>query len=149
LAEITLTQADAEALLAIEKRRTDDTVYDYPGLGGALRIPLESHDKRELFVLDVSRSQIKLTKGTYQNRARSVVILARLDFGGAPHRNPDDQEIQCPHLHVYREGFGDRWAIPLPTARFTDTSDSWVLLSDFMNYVNIIDPPNIRQGLFA
>ncbi len=34
-----------------------------------------------------------LTKGTYQNRARGVAILARLDFGGAPHRNRDDQEI--------------------------------------------------------
>ena len=51
MAEIALTQADADALLAIEKRRTDETVYDYPGLGGALRIPLESHDKRELFIL--------------------------------------------------------------------------------------------------
>jgi hypothetical protein len=27
----------------------------------------------------------------------------RLDLDAAPHRNPDDQEIACPHLYVYRD----------------------------------------------
>ena len=133
----------------MEKHRIDDSVYDYPALGGGLRLPLQSPDKRELFMLDVTRNQIKLTKGTYQNRARSVVILARLDFGGAPHRNPDDQEIECPHLHIYREGFGDRWAMPLPAELFTSADDPWILLVEFMEFVNITDPPDIRKGLFT
>lgn len=98
-------------LLAMEKHRVDDTVFEYPDLGGALRIPLQSPDRRETFSLDITRSQVNLVKGTYQNRGRGVVILARLDFGGAPHRNPDDVEVPCPHLHIYREGYGDRWAI--------------------------------------
>lgn len=149
MTDIGLTQADADALLAMEKERVDDVVYEYPGLGGALRIPLQSSDKHEFFTLDVSRSQINLSKGTYQNRARSVIILARLDFGGAPHRNPDDQEIQCPHLHVYREGFGDRWAIPLPAQHFTSTGDPWFILAEFMKFVNIISPPDLRRGLFT
>jgi hypothetical protein len=146
--EISLTQSDADALLAMEKHRVDETPYDYPGLGGSLRIPLQSPDKRESFTLDVSRGQINLAKGTYQNRARSVVILARLDFGGAPHRNPDDQEVACPHLHVYREGYGDRWAIPVPAESFPNVDDRWVLLNDFMRFVNITVPPDIRRGLF-
>ena len=91
--DVSLTQADADALLAMEKHRADDSIHDYPGMGGALRIPLQSPDKRELFMLDITRSGIKLTKGTYQNRARGVVILARLDFGGAPHRNPDTRRL--------------------------------------------------------
>jgi hypothetical protein len=66
LAEINLTQADADTLLAMEKHRLDDTSYDYPGLGGALRIPLQSPDKRESFSLDVTRGQVNLAKGTYQ-----------------------------------------------------------------------------------
>jgi hypothetical protein len=133
----------------MEKHQADDVIYDYPGLGGALRIPLQSPDKREAFMLDVSRSQIKLTKGTYQNRARGVVILARLDFGGAPHRNPDDQEIQCPHLHIYREGFGVRWAVPLPAGDFTNADDRWALFVEFMKFVNITVPPNVRRGIFT
>ena len=149
MADVSLTQSDADALLAMEKHRVDDTVYDYPSLGGAVRIPLQSLDKHETFILDITRGQIKLTKGTYQNRARGVVILARLDFGGAAHRNPDDQEVECPHLHVYREGFGDRWAVPLPAEPFTDVSDPWLLLLEFMQFVNITVPPDIQRGLFT
>jgi hypothetical protein len=149
LADVNLTQADADALLAMEKHKIDDSVYDYPSLGGGIRIPLQSPDKRELFFLDVTRSQIKLTKGTHQNRARGVAILARVDFGGAPHRNPDDEEIECPHLHLYREGYGDRWAVALPAGRFTDAGDPWLLLQEFMKFVNITMPPDIRRGLFT
>lgn len=142
MADINLTQADADALLAMEKHKVDDSEHEYPSLGGGIRVPLQSPDKREFFFLDVSRGQIKLTKGTYQNRARGVTVLARLDFGGAPHRNPDDKEIECPHLHLYREGYGDR-AVPLPTGRFSETADPWLLLLEFMQFVNITVPPDI------
>jgi hypothetical protein len=81
-------------------------------------------DKREHFHLDVSRGRIDLLKGKYQNRSRQAIILVRLDFGGKPHRNPDDEEIACPHLHVYREGYGDKWAMPVPPDRFPDVTDS-------------------------
>ena len=68
----------------MEKHTVDDAEHEYPSLGGGIRVPLVSADKRESFSLDVTRSQVKLTKGTYQNRGRGVVVLARLDFGGAP-----------------------------------------------------------------
>ena len=47
-----------------------------------------------------ARAGTVLTKGRYQNRARNVVVLLRLDFGGAPPRNPDGSELPCPHLHI-------------------------------------------------
>jgi hypothetical protein len=147
--EIILSQAEADALLQLEKHRVDDSRYDYPGLGGSLRIPLLSVDRRENFSLDVTKSRVYLEKGTYQNRARGVVILARLDFGGAPHRNPDDEEIECPHLHLYREGFGDRWAFPVPEDQFRQPADRFRTLLDFMRFVNITRPPQIDPGLFA
>ncbi|HEY4215548.1 MAG TPA: hypothetical protein VGM67_00335 [Gemmatimonadaceae bacterium] len=146
--DIQLTQSEADALLGLEKHRVDSAQYDYPLLGGAIRVPLTSPDRRESFVLDVSRGQINLKKGTYQNRARSVVILARLDFGGQPHRNPDDVEVASPHLHLYREGYGDKWAYPLPPAAFPKLGDPWVTLHDFMRFVNVTIPPDIRPSLF-
>ena len=112
MADANLTQAEADALTAMEKRRSDETEWQYPDLGGYVTIPLVSMDRRESFLLDLRRGRIDLTKGTYQNRGRQVVVLARLDFGGAPHRNPDGEEIRSPHLHLYREGYGDKWAIP-------------------------------------
>ncbi len=149
MADINLTQTEADALIAMEKQRIDDARWDYPGLGGSISIPLISQDKRENFLLDVSRGRIDLLKGTYQNRSRQVVVLVRLDFGGQPHRNPDDQEIPSPHLHVYREGYGDKWAIPVPPERFPDILDLWQLLQDFMRFCNITEPPFIEKGLFS
>lgn len=144
-----LTRAEADALLAMQKRRSDDTVWNYPGPGGQITIPLVSNDGRESFLLDLRRARINLAKGTYQNRVRQVVVLVRLDFGSAPHRNPDGEEIGSPHLHLYREGFEDKWAFPVPSDRFPDLRDAWHTLQDFMGYCNVIDPPMIQRGLFT
>lgn len=144
-----LTQADADLLLAMEKHRVDEEPHAYPSLGGFVRVELQSVDRREKFSLDVRRSRLVLEKGTYQNRARGVVILARLDWGGAPHRNPDGAEIGCPHLHLYRQGFGDKWAMALPPDSFAASADLWQRLQEFMTFVNITVRPNITQGLFA
>jgi len=109
MADINLTQDEAEKLMAMEKRAVDEKEWLFPAPGDRVAIPLTSLDKRESFMLDVTRAQIKLTKATYQNRARAAIILMRLDLDGPPHRNPDGVEIPCPHLHIYREGYGDKW----------------------------------------
>lgn len=149
MASIDLTQTEADALLALPKVRVSDEEWTFPDLGGSLIIPLSSVDRRENFLLDVQRGRIDLMKGTFQNRARHVVILVRLDFGGAPHRNPDDREVPSPHLHVYREGYGDRWAIPVPAVKFPHIGDAWLTLSDFMNFCNITSAPHIKRTLFT
>jgi hypothetical protein len=149
MAELLLTQTEADALIALAKQRIDTTMWDYPDLGGRLSVPLVSTNRREQFILDLRRGRIDLAKCTYQNRGRQVVVLVRIDFGGTAHRNPDGEEIGSPHLHVYREGYGDKWAVPAPTDRFGDPSDPWQTLEDFMRYCNIVDPPAIRRGLFT
>src|ERR1035441_9933728 len=111
MADINLTQEEADALMAMEKRRVDEQEWLFPSPGGSTAIPLASVDKRENFMLDVTRAQIRLTKATYQTRARVAIVLMRLDLDGPPHRNPDDAEIPCPHLHIYREMNADKWAI--------------------------------------
>jgi Family of unknown function (DUF6978) len=149
MADIDLSQGDADALIALAKIRADDEERLFPQAGGSLVIPLTSEDKREHFLLDIHRGRIDLLKGTYQNRARQVVVLVRLDFGGPPHRNPDGQEVPCPHLHLFREGFGDKWAVPVPTKDFPNIGDLWSTLSDFMRYCNVVVPPRIDRGLFG
>ena len=144
-----LPQADADALLAMEKQRVNDSVRKFPDRGGVLVIPLTSVDLRENFLLDVRRGRVDIAKVTYQNRARSVVVLARLDLAGAPHRNPDLTEIATPHLHLYREGFGDKWAFPVVAADFPHPSDPWATLHDFMRYCKIVAPPKIQPGIFT
>lgn len=149
MTDIHLTQAEADALIALAKHRVDATEWGYPDFGGAISIPLVSSDRREQFLLDLRRGRIDLARGTYQNRSRQVVVLVRLDFGGAPHRKPDGEEMGSPHLHVYREGYGDKWAVPVPGDQFTDLGDPWRTPEDFMRFCNIVELPNILRGLFT
>ena len=144
-----ITQAEADRLFGLEKRKLDSTIWKYPGAGEQVAIPLVSTDQRESFFLDLSRGRINLAKGTFQNRARQVVILARLDFGSKPHRNPDGQKIGSPHLHRYREGYGDKWAFRVPSDLFPNPDRPWRTLKDFMRFCNIINPPIFQRGLFA
>jgi len=146
--DINLSQSEADALIAMEKVKVDNQNWDYPGFGGRISIPLVSKNKRESFILDISRGKIDLLKGTYQDRARQIIVLIRLDFGGQPHRNPDGEEIPSPHLHVYREEHGDKWAMPISANQFSNMSDLWQTLQEFMRYCNITDVPNIERGLF-
>lgn len=149
MAELVLSQSEADGLIAMEKRCVDDKIWQYPGTGGSVVVPLQSTDGREDFLPDVYRSRINLVKGTYQNRVRHMIVLVRLDFGGKPHRNPDGEEIGSPHLHLYKEGFADKWAYPLPPHRFPNIDDAWLTLQDFMQFCNIVEQPAFSRGLFV
>lgn len=147
--DINLTQAEADALIAMEKHRANDERSGFPMGGQSVVIPLQSPDRRAKFLLDLSCGRIDLLKVKMQNRGRQVAVLVRLDLGGAPHRNPDDEEIAAPHLHVYREGYGDKWAISVPTDRFRNPADIWATLEDFLRFCNVTQPPRIDRGLFT
>jgi hypothetical protein len=147
VADLDLTQAEADFLLAMEKLSESPETMDFPVPGERIEIPLVSSNKRERFFLDMSRSELVIAKGTYQNRARQVIVLARLDSGGKPHRNPDDEEVPVPHLHLYRQGFGDKWAFPVPEEKFRDVSSPQTSFEDFMGFCNITKPPSIQWGI--
>ena len=67
---VDLTQAEADALIAVEKRRIDETEWSYPDLGGHVSVPLASTDRRESFLFDLHWTRIDLGKETYQNCGR-------------------------------------------------------------------------------
>ena len=147
MADGSLSQADADALLQMEKIPANNDRVAFPDLGGRVEVPLFSLDHRESFSLDINRKRISLKTG-YQTRARQSVVLARLDFA-APHRNPDGTEIGVPHLHLYREGYGDKWAFSVPDGMLTAPSDAWQVLFDFMTYCRVVETPNFVRGLFT
>jgi hypothetical protein len=62
MADIDITQAEADALIAMEKQYVDGKDLIFPGPGERVAIPLTSLDERESFMLDVTRAQIKLTR---------------------------------------------------------------------------------------
>ena len=141
-----LTQTEADHLIGLAKFRVDARPHPYPSGGGSVSIPLVSEDRREAFSLDLWRARINLTKSRHQNRARQIVPLLRLDIGSAPHRNPDGAEIAGIHLHRYREGFGDKWAEPIPAGIFRDLANPMWTLDDFMRYCNVVEAPLIQAS---
>ena len=72
----------------------------------------------------------------------------RLEAEDRRTHNPDGAEVPCPHLHIYREGFGDKWAIPAPVDPYTDTLDVLSTLVAFLVHCNVADPPKIQEVLF-
>ncbi len=151
MAKINLTQAEADALLKMEKVSVDDKKHKLPSAnsGGKIIAHLTSVHTKENFFLDINKYNIILAKQiilkqTYQTRARVTVILARLDFG-PPHKNPKElgnAEVGSPHLHIYKEGYDDKYATEDIDGIFSDLNDPQKVLHDFMKYCNITQPPN-------
>jgi hypothetical protein len=148
MTEINLTQAEADSLFKMEKIADVSYEWDFPTMGMKIEIPLISQNKKEQFLLDIGRGTINLQKIKYQNRARQVVILVRIDLAGPPHRNPDGSEVASAHLHQYKEGFGDKWAYPIPQDKFHNLDDQWETLQNFMNFCNISKKPIINRVMF-
>ena len=59
------------------------------------------------------------------------------------HTNPDGKSLTGSHLHLYREGYGDRWAYPVP-AQFTNLANLLLTVDEFMKYCNIVEAPIIQ-----
>ena len=130
----------------MEKRPVTSTRWLYPGRGRRLNIELQSVDGRERFVFDVTAGRISLNKASYQTRWRRTTVLVRLCVNGPTHRNPDGQHLGKTHLHVYREGYQDKFAIAVPNI-FADLNDQSRVLQDFCTYCNITRQPIYTQRL--
>ncbi len=147
MAENNLTQAEADALMAMEKHRLSDDAVPFPAPGRNLTVELRSTDNREQFLLDVWRSGKNPLRARFQIRAKRAIILARIDLGGQPHSNQEGvPDIPAPHLHLYREGW-DNWARPVPSGNFTALDDQYRTLEEFMVYCNITLPPKFQWDL--
>lgn len=146
-----LTQKEADAFLCMNKKPFNDKEYSFTMEGESFRIPLFSQDRREEFSLDITRSYVRLNKMSYNHRVRKVICLARIDLVEAPafHMNPDGNHIDGPHFHTYKEGYGDKWAFPLPERFDKNKKNPYILLQDFMDFCNIHPKPKIKKNLFS
>ncbi len=98
-----LTQTEADQFMQMVKHfvRAPASITIPPGVDETYE--LASPDDRESFLLDIWRGTLRLTKLRFQNRVRTAIVLVRLDVDGAPHTNPDGQELSGTHLHLFKE----------------------------------------------
>jgi hypothetical protein len=149
MADQDISEDEAKELLTMDKVTASTELVALPDLGGRTDMPFTSHDRREEFVVGFSRSYIILEKRNHHLRGRKVIGLARLDVDGPPHRNPDGEEISSRHLHVYREGYGLKYAIEIPPGLFRDLGDPMVTLEDFFDYCHVVTPPSSTRACSA
>lgn len=132
-----LEQWHADMLLDADKLYSDSTVIDLsPGVDHNYTI--ESVDG-DMFIFDVRRGQRNPQKARFQLRYRRDIVLARL-CTSVPHTNPDGQVLDAPHLHRYREEYGDRFARQLESATLED------LLLIFCDSIKLARP-DIQGGM--
>jgi len=112
-----LTQAEANQFMQMAKHfvRPPASVTIPPGIDETHE--LAGLDDRERFLLDIWRGTFRLRKLKFQNRVRTVIVLVRLDVDGAPHTNPDGQRLPGTHLHLFREGYGQHFRLPVDSKR--------------------------------
>ncbi len=144
---MSLTQQEADFLIRLQKKFESDDLLILGNTSLNYERTLVSLDGREKFSLDVWRGSLNLKKYKLQNRTRSVEILVRVDIHGAPHKNPDGMIIPCPHIHIYREKYGDKWAYPLSNYKFRDPDNIIVTFEDFAKICNIVKYPDVQGKL--
>lgn len=142
-----LTQAEADGLMAVTKHFLQPPPYITIPAGCDDTYDLAGPGNRERFLLDVWRGTIRLSKLRFQNRVRTAIVLVRFDIDGAPHTNPDGVNLPGTHLHVFKEGFEDKWAYPVDSTRFTSLSDPGTTFVEFCAFCNVETPPPV-QGVF-
>ena len=128
-------------------------------------VNLDSSYGKKAFTLDVSKRRIEL-KYTMQTRYGTSTPLIRLDVNTS-HVNPDvdyhvgvadpfsgihdsciGRKYVCEsHLHIYRPGYGDRWAYPVEGV-FDNTRSLGNTLLDFLDYCNIRGLYEVQEALF-
>ena len=92
----------------------------------------------------IKRGKRNINKCSFNVVYNKSIILLRLDIEpGRIHQNPDGQDVPNPHLHIYREGYDDRYAIPAPES-FVDMGNLAQALYDLLGYSNVINRDEVE-----
>lgn len=145
-----LSQAEADILLYIEKLFVDRAIK-FPDVGSQVRHEIKSNNGKEKFVLAIVHNTKRPLKCNYTTLYNGSTVLLRVDTEQAIHTNPDGTDVPAPHIHIYREGYEDRYAYPLPES-FSDHTDLVRISYDLLRYSNVININDVhvivQVGLF-
>ena len=137
-----IDQATADSLINMDKEFVNAKLIAMPMTNEILSLNVKSKITKDTFLLDINRKgTFKLTRFTYQERYRTNIILLRLDIDTKPHVNPNGEVISPTHIHIYREGYLDKWAYPLEGIYKIDNQNS--LLQSFINFCKLCNIDNI------
>jgi hypothetical protein len=133
---IDLSQAEFDFLMGLEKEFEDKStiVLGPPPLQWSRK--LTSTTTNDTFSLDFYRGTFKIQKYTYNHRYKQTLVIFRFDSFGV-HTNPDGGKVTGFHIHVYKEGFGDKFAYPASDFGIEETDSMVVILQKFLVYCKV------------
>ena len=150
MTDSSLSQTEADALLAMKKHCTDTTECAFPGPGRRVVVSLVSTNRWERFFLDsICGGRDRSRQGHLSEPRAPGRDPSTARFRRRTASQPQRRRNWFTHRHLYRKGFGDRWAIPAPLDRFSNLQDPLLTLGEFMLFCNVVEPPVIQRGLFA
>ena len=148
-----LSQEEADTLRMIEKYLTNPELVKLPPPTGTVLHPVHYHrEGRRMDNMKIStyHARINAQKISCRLLYNGNVMLVRVDTQDAtPHANPDKKIViqpHQPHIHIYREGYGDKFAYPLPNA-FRNAEDISSLFMDFLSYSRIINSNEVKVDI--
>lgn len=98
---------------------------------------LLSDEYGDIFKIDMRRSCIELQLVNLNTRAHDSFVLARLDINDREHKNPDGVIAPKTHIHIYKEGYGARFAYNPEDLGFTDLENVTSLILQFLDFCKI------------
>jgi hypothetical protein len=142
---MSISQNEFNYLLKLEKNfETSDSIL----LDTRWSRNILSLTTKDVFILDYYIGSIQINKFTYNKRFRKTIPMVRFDSAGR-HTNPDGQFFDGPHIHVYKEGYDDKFAFPISIIGINVGScDKTTVLNNFLKYCNINNCPPMQNILF-
>lgn len=139
-----ITQAEAERLIKMLKKAYDELFY-LPE-HGKNQFVVVGDTQKDKFTIQFYRGEINAEKYSINALVnKNNTTLLRLDIvpptSDKKHRNPgQDELITGSHWHIYREGYGDKFAYPAKDISGEDFYDHSL---EFFKKFNIIKAPKL------
>ncbi|MER3497987.1 MAG: hypothetical protein C4308_04815 [Chitinophagaceae bacterium] len=73
--------------------------------------------------------------------------MLRYDNGGR-HTNPDGVLFEGPHVHLYREGYNDKFAFPVSEISVSVNDPMEEVFKKIMHFCNVKNLPAIEVPMF-
>jgi len=144
---MSISQLEFEFLMGQNKKfKTDEEIEVGPAPLKWTR-ELNSLESQDAFLVDYSRGKIQLLKFTLNKRFRQTICLLRLDTIGR-HTNPDGTLFDGPHIHIYRDGYDDKFAFPIETVGIKDPTNICNTIKEFLEFCNIRNIPPIQNSTY-
>lgn len=115
-----LSQAEADNKIRLQKAFVDKRPLIINRPYNEKRQLISLYEPIETFYLYITQTAIDFGNYSTVTRYFQIPLVRACIDPDKKHTNPDGTQINGPHIHIYREGFLDKFAQPLPKGDFPD-----------------------------